>query len=897
MRHQQQKSRMSQYIVIVVLLFPIISEVYGEQFALSTYDTNYHDQLICTGNCLQQLNKFGGRVAATESCIRECTNGVDNVLKASPANISLLCRDHKSLTVKFNDYFQTSASTITIFVVDVVKLNDIGDTPKVYAGYFRIITLDGLRANTVYDVNGTVIQIQVNRTIVDDDDVTDNSFSAATLSPMHVPGEVTRIHILKHFLMAGNKFNVLVSWTPPPDLPCNYSVRWQPKSSDDDSDQQHREFHQSDRYLLTDLPFGSKYEFSITSMSNTQPPMEGRINWNKIQMPTCLEWYRNDIDYCAPNMPENIQVAEQITVKHQYNLNVSWDKPLVRPVSYLIKILDYEEGHEATEHLAGDAIGVYMKNVAIHGLDYGIALTAFSPAGNATANVFMKLTKIYHNEIDTNRILRLTLYISLPAAIVMIVAIATAVYVNRRNKIQRMQVKFHKHMENREAPNDESRNELNDLLLEFPIEMDRMEVDPSQVDIFEKIGEGAFGFVRRGILRPAGIAVAVKTVKNSSSIDELREFLREIVLMKSVGQHPNIVGIIGHSTRNRLNMMLLTEYCTDGNLLDFLRNIWTQVHKVQPIAVASDHLCSTPAIVAGKLPESAFNFNTSFTDKYPIEHKAIAIIDERYMPIASPMTPRVDFAVNMAYETVISEFAANAAAGASRLRYVENPEYNDMVAGGVRDDDYTTAVADDDPTKDVGSKSTMYVDDEPILDAFAYQRRETIEVSYMDLLQFAKQIAQGMAFLSHNRVVHRDLAARNVLVGRDKKVKISDFGMSRDIYQLNMYLRSGDGKLPIKWLAIESMTHQLYTSQSDVWSYGVLLYEIMTLGGQPYPAIDVAELLKLLKLGYRMERPRNCNVNVYELMMMCWRMDPNERPKFAEIVQIVDRFIEMADEM
>lgn len=113
--------------------------------------------------------------------------------------------------------------------------------------------------------------------------------------------------------------------------------------------------------------------------------------------------------------------------------------------------------------------------------------------------------------------------------------------------------------------------------------------------------------------------------------------------------------------------------------------------------------------------------------------------------------------------------------------------------------------------------------------------------------------------MSSLHVLHRDLAARNVLICDNGIVKVSDFGLSRDVYRDNVYYKSTSGKLPIKWMAIESLTHQIYTSQSDVWSYGILLWEIVTLGANPYPGIATHELLMLLENGYRMEKPNACN--------------------------------------
>lgn len=161
-----------------------------------------------------------------------------------------------------------------------------------------------------------------------------------------------------------------------------------------------------------------------------------------------------------------------------------------------------------------------------------------------------------------------------------------------------------------------------------------------------------------------------------------------------------------------------------------------------------------------------------------------------------------------------------------------------------------------------------------------------------DLLSISRQVAMGMEHLCSMHVLHRDLAARNVLVCSDRTVKVSDFGLSRDVYQDNIYYKQSGGKLPVRWMALESLSHQVYTAQSDIWSYGILLWEIVTLGGNPYPGICTENLLSYLQEGYRMERPENCNEELYEIMLGCWRATPKERPSFTDLRIQFDKILE-----
>ncbi|XP_067030240.1 fibroblast growth factor receptor 2-like isoform X4 [Acropora muricata] len=157
------------------------------------------------------------------------------------------------------------------------------------------------------------------------------------------------------------------------------------------------------------------------------------------------------------------------------------------------------------------------------------------------------------------------------------------------------------------------------------------------------------------------------------------------------------------------------------------------------------------------------------------------------------------------------------------------------------------------------------------------------------LMKFAWQIADGMSYLSLRKVVHRDLAARNVLVGERETCKITDFGMARDVQQENIYERKTKGRLPVKWTAYESLLYGQYTTKSDAWSYGVVLYEISTIGGSPYPRMEGRKIANLLQQGYRMPKPDHVDDDLYQIMMNCWQSEPEARPSFSDLTQQLQR--------
>ncbi|KAM9435384.1 vascular endothelial growth factor receptor 2 isoform 2-T2 [Clarias gariepinus] len=160
------------------------------------------------------------------------------------------------------------------------------------------------------------------------------------------------------------------------------------------------------------------------------------------------------------------------------------------------------------------------------------------------------------------------------------------------------------------------------------------------------------------------------------------------------------------------------------------------------------------------------------------------------------------------------------------------------------------------------------------------------QLTMEDLISYSFQVAKGMEFLSSRKCIHRDLAARNILLSENNIVKICDFGLARDVYKDPDYVRKGDARLPLKWMAPETIFDRVYTTQSDVWSFGVLLWEIFSLGASPYPGVNIDEsFCRRLKDGTRMRPPDYATPEIYQTMLDCWMDHPKDRPTFTELVE------------
>ncbi|XP_070394473.1 hepatocyte growth factor receptor-like isoform X2 [Dermacentor albipictus] len=169
-------------------------------------------------------------------------------------------------------------------------------------------------------------------------------------------------------------------------------------------------------------------------------------------------------------------------------------------------------------------------------------------------------------------------------------------------------------------------------------------------------------------------------------------------------------------------------------------------------------------------------------------------------------------------------------------------------------------------------------------DLHSYLRNEMNSPTLRHLITFGIHVAEGMAYLAHLKFVHRDLAARNCLLSEELIVRIADFGLSRDVYEKDYYSdQDRKVKLPVKWMSPESLEAGVYDHKTDVWSYGVLLWELMTRGAPPYAHVDSWDMHSFLKNGRRMQQPYFCPDQLYEIMLQCWELDPQKRPTFARL--------------
>ncbi|KAM4748526.1 vascular endothelial growth factor receptor 3 [Rhinophrynus dorsalis] len=333
----------------------------------------------------------------------------------------------------------------------------------------------------------------------------------------------------------------------------------------------------------------------------------------------------------------------------------------------------------------------------------------------------------------------------------------------------------------------------------LPYDSTKWEFPRDRLRLGKVLGHGAFGKVVEasafGISKSSSCeTVAVKMLKEGATASEHKALMSELKILIHIGNHLNVVNLLGACTKSNGPLMVIVEFCKYGNLSNYLRT------------------------------------------------KRDGFIPYR------ERSPRARSQVRSMVEAVIADRREGVSEGVifGRLLMTKNqrvPELKDL-----------------------------------------WQSPLTME----DLICYSFQVARGMEFLSSRKCIHRDLAARNILLSENNVVKICDFGLARDIYKDPDYVRKGSARLPLKWMAPESIFDKVYTTQSDVWSFGVLLWEIFSLGASPYPGVQInEEFCQRLKDGTRMRAPEYATTEIYRIMLSCWHGDPKERPTFTDLVEIL----------
>lgn len=396
-------------------------------------------------------------------------------------------------------------------------------------------------------------------------------------------------------------------------------------------------------------------------------------------------------------------------------------------------------------------------------------------------------------------------------------------------------------------------------------EADEFEFGFHRLELKRVLGKGAFGKVF--LAEAYGIGgsentsvVAVKVLNDKANEDEVEDFKMEINFMKTIGHHENVVTMLGCCTLYP-PLCLVVECVPHGDLLHYLRDL-RKTFEQQYRKLQGDN---------GKGLKNEEKLSTSQTSPNSSESTAGSYSHRPLIPSASDTKKcekSLDSGEKPEFNRSTSLKSLRALSVLNTVRRASEIPSAHYVARGPTDasnnTETTTVAIDSKEASRAKAASAMSLDG--ALDSG-------------DLQSFAYQIANGMAYLSGRGIVHRDLAARNILVGDDKVLKISDFGLSRE----GIYVKRSTGKIPLRWLSIEAMRDRIYSTESDIWAFGIVLWEICTLGGFPYPTINDRDLLEFLLEGERMEKPTNCTDEIYQIMLGCWSHECGDRPSFQSL--------------
>ncbi|KAM9319845.1 receptor-type tyrosine-protein kinase FLT3 [Gastrophryne carolinensis] len=376
------------------------------------------------------------------------------------------------------------------------------------------------------------------------------------------------------------------------------------------------------------------------------------------------------------------------------------------------------------------------------------------------------------------------------------------------------------------GPSDNEYIYIDFSVLEYDL---KWEFPRENLEIGQTIGSGAFGKVvtatAYGISKSGvSLQVAVKMLKENPDAAEKDALMSELKMMTQIGHHENIVNLLGACTTSG-PIYIIFEFCPNGDLLNYLKTRREMFHKTWSDVIKDNN----------------FTFYYNFNQDEKFRDRALTSLSNiSYCGLQT--TQDQD-------KIIKNQYNWDQSFGHTNFILTEETKYQNT--GKCNEEDLNIL---------------------------------TLE----DLLFFSYQVAKGMEFLESKMCIHRDLAARNVLITNRKVAKICDFGLARDVMNDSNYVVKGNARLPVKWMAPESIFDGIYTIKSDIWSYGILLWEIFSLGVNPYPGMPVnANFYKLLQCGFKMDQPFYATDEIYFLMKSCWTYDAKKRPSFKELVSFL----------
>ncbi|XP_065073902.1 vascular endothelial growth factor receptor 1 isoform X8 [Ochlerotatus camptorhynchus] len=454
--------------------------------------------------------------------------------------------------------------------------------------------------------------------------------------------------------------------------------------------------------------------------------------------------------------------------------------------------------------------------------------------------------KVWDLRVFTIRRTWIYLILSLFLGLIIAVVLISIFYYRKKKEVKAMKeaglVNFEEG--NLEQMNPEiSLDEQADLLpykseYEFPKE---------RLKLGKQLGAGAFGVVMKATA--AGIMVnedetivAVKMVKKQTDNEVMRALISELKIMVHLGQHLNVVNLLGAVTKNiaKRELMVIVEYCRFGNVQNFL--LKHRPYFIDQVNTETGEIDSSIDTNQLRWSAAPYTYNSGNSAAYtnPKNH------------MNSKGYVRHSGIQNMA---VVDSCNTEA----TIMTSVEGEELN------------TTNTAN---SNEPLWRSNYGMD----------YKGPARSVTTTDLVCWASQVASGMEYLASRKVLHGDLAARNILLCDDNVVKICDFGLARSMYKSENYKKKGEAPLPFKWLALECISDNVFGTYSDVWAYGIVLWEFFSLGRVPYPGMEAnQELYNKLRDGYRMDKPQYANQDIYDIMLNCWNVKPDSRPSFKDL--------------